>query len=268
MPALVFLGPSNFKTSSVISQIQIVIIHFALFLTRANSITLFVSIRSLTLFMNPTPLDTINHVFNTLAEYYGEFDWWPSDHPFEIMLGTILVQNTNWKNAQKALDSLGTDKTPQVIEEMPIEELAQKIRSSGYYNQKALKLKAMNAWFANYSYDLASVRQQPLAKLRQELLAVRGIGHETADAILVYAICKPSFVIDAYARRIFSRYGLDVPKSYEAFRKLVETAVPAETPRYAYYHGLMVDHGQAHCNPTPKCQDCPLSSTCQKIGIN
>lgn len=212
--------------------------------------------------------NTVTQVFETLASHYGEFDWWVNDDPYEIMLGTILVQNTNWKNAQKALDNLGIDKNPQAILSMPIEQLAEKIRSSGYYNQKALKLKAMNEWFRGYDYDLEKVRQQPLEELRKELLAVKGIGFETADAILVYAIGKPSFVIDAYARRIFSRFGLDVPKSYEAFRKLVEVAIPADTQRYAYYHGLMVDHGQVHCNPTPKCQGCPLDTNCKKIGIN
>lgn len=208
-------------------------------------------------------LKFIQDIFHALVRHYGEYIWWSNDNPYEIMLGSILVQNTNWKNADKALSNLAGNKTPQHIVAMSLEELAQTIRPSGYYNQKAIKLKAMTAWFANYHYDINKVRTQDKATLRKELLDVKGIGGETADVILVYAIGKPSFVIDAYTRRIFERNGLTVPKSYERFHDLMEQAIPLDTARYALYHGLIVDHGQTFCNPTPKCQNCPLNSTCQ-----
>ncbi|MGF1787066.1 endonuclease [Photobacterium swingsii] len=207
-------------------------------------------------------LTFIQSIFDTLVQHYGDYVWWPNDNPYEIMLGSILVQNTNWKNADKALSNLAANKTPQHIASMSLEELAQTIRPSGYYNQKAIKLKSMTTWFKGYQYDINKVRAQDKATLRKELLNVKGIGGETADVILVYAIGKPSFVIDAYTRRIFERNGLTVPKSYERFHDLMEQAIPLDTARYALYHGLMVDHGQAFCNPKPKCQHCPLRLTC------
>lgn len=206
--------------------------------------------------------ELILSVFDTLEQHYGYFDWWQRNDPYEIVLGAILVQNTNWKNAEKALINLGEQCNPRSVAEMDLDELAQKIRSSGYYNQKAIKLKAVTKWFSKYQYDMSVVRNQDKDQLRKELLEVKGIGGETADAILVYAIGKPSFVIDAYARRIFTRNGLDVPKSYEKFRALMENTIPLDTKRYGHYHGLLVDHGQQFCNPKPKCQDCPLNSTC------
>ncbi|MCK8080755.1 endonuclease [Vibrio sp. 1CM24A] len=206
--------------------------------------------------------DLILGVFNTLEQHYGDFDWWQREDPYEIVLGAILVQNTNWKNAEKALINLGDKCGPRSVAQMDLDDLAQKIRSSGYYNQKAIKLKAVTEWFSKYRYDISEVREQDKDQLRKELLEVKGIGGETADAILVYAIGKPSFVIDAYARRIFTRNGLDVPKSYEKFRALMESVIPLDTKRYGYYHGLLVEHGQQFCNPKPKCQDCPLNDSC------
>ncbi|CAH7110861.1 Endonuclease [Vibrio chagasii] len=206
--------------------------------------------------------ELILSVFDTLEQYYGYFDWWQRNDPYEIVLGAILVQNTNWKNAEKALINLGEKCNPRSVADIELDELAQKIRSSGYYNQKAIKLKAVTEWFSEYHYDMSVVREQDKEQLRKELLEVKGIGGETADAILVYAIGKPSFVIDAYARRIFTRNGLDVPKSYEKFRALMESVIPLDTKRYGYYHGLLVEHGQQFCNPKPKCQYCPLNSMC------
>lgn len=208
-------------------------------------------------------LHLIQAVFSTLESHYGYFDWWPDTPPYQTMLGTTLVQNTNWKNADKALKNLGgAANDPLLIEFLPLDELAQKIRPSGYFNQKAIKLKALTEWFKGYQYDIEQARAIELPALRKELLAIKGVGGETADAILVYAIGKPSFVIDAYARRIFERNGLEVPKNYEKFRLLVEQAIPADTKRYAFYHGLMVEHGQQFCNKPPKCTSCPLNTTC------
>jgi endonuclease-3 related protein len=209
----------------------------------------------------------IRGVFHSLEEHYGWFDWWPTSDPYQIMMGAILVQNTNWKNAEKALDNLGKTIAPQQVADMELATLAQAIRSSGYYNQKALKLKAMTQWFADYNYDIQAVRAKDTEVLRKQLLAVKGIGGETADAILVYAIGKASFVIDAYARRIFERNGLVVPKSYEKFRDLMEAVIPPNTKTYGYYHGLLVEHGQQFCHPKPKCEQCPLVDQCKGAFI-
>lgn len=209
----------------------------------------------------------IRGVFHSLEEHYGWFDWWPTSDPYQIMMGAILVQNTNWKNAEKALDNLGKTIAPQQVADMELDTLAQAIRSSGYYNQKAFKLKAMTQWFADYNYDIQAVRAQDTEVLRKQLLAVKGIGGETADAILVYAIGKASFVIDAYARRIFERNGLVVPKSYEKFHDLMEAVIPPNTKTYGYYHGLLVEHGQQFCHPKPKCEQCPLVAQCKGAFI-
>lgn len=211
------------------------------------------------------PSRLILEVFALLEQHYGWFHWWPSDDAYEIMLGAILVQNTNWRNADKALAGLAEDLQPDRVEAMPLEILAQRIRSSGYFNQKAQRIKALTDWFAGYGYDINQVRCCDQTQLREELLAIKGIGSETADVILVYAIGLPSFVIDTYTRRIFSRYGLAVPKGYESFQHLMQQALPADAERYAYYHGLMVEHGQQFCRKTPRCDSCPLQVNCHKI---
>jgi endonuclease-3 related protein len=208
------------------------------------------------------PKNVIQDVFSTLSQHYGEYIWWPDQDPFRVMLGAILVQNTNWKNAEKALNNLGYRATPKHIDSLELEVLAQTIRPSGYYNQKAQKLKALTQWYARYDFDITYVRQSETEVLRKQLLSIKGVGGETADVILVYAIGRPSFVIDAYTRRIFERIGLTLPKSYDGFKALMEQALPLDTRQYARYHGLMVDHGQAFCNPTPKCKDCPLKADC------
>lgn len=114
-------------------------------------------------------------LFSILEQHHGQFDWWPNPNAYEIMLGAVLVQNTNWRNAQKALDNLEQELAPESIASMELEQLAQKIRPSGYYNQKALKLKAVTEWFGTYQYDIALVRKCSIDKLRLELLAIKAL---------------------------------------------------------------------------------------------
>lgn len=210
---------------------------------------------------------SISQVFYQLEAYYGRFIWWPESDPYRVMIGAILVQNTNWRNAQKAIDNLGDDLAPIKISALDIDVLAQSIRPSGYYNQKALKIKALTQWYQGHDFEIETVRALGLNELRKELLSIKGVGGETADVILTYAVGKPSFVIDAYARRIFYRLGLSVPKSYEAFREMMQQALPANTEDYALYHGLMVEHGQRFCRPKPVCDDCPLQRVCQRVDV-
>ncbi|MGR5468550.1 endonuclease III domain-containing protein [Vibrio astriarenae] len=209
----------------------------------------------------------INDVFRQLEDHYGYFDWWPSDHPFEIMVGAILVQNTNWRNVDKALSNLPAPLSPQSLSEIELDDLAQLIRPSGYYNQKAIKLQALLKWFERYDYDHNALAAINMEALRYELLEIKGVGNETADVILTYALDKPSFVVDAYARRIFSRYGLDVPKNYDKFRLLADDTLKHQSAKYGYFHGLMVEHGQQFCNKKPKCDECPLRAKCQKLEV-
>jgi len=208
----------------------------------------------------------INSLFDALKAHYGYFDWWHKDKPYEVMLGALLVQNTKWQNAQKALDNLaqvvGTTLDAKKVSIIDEQQLAMLIRPSGYYNQKAQKLKALTAWFQGYNYDIKAARDNDKDTLRSELLAIKGIGGETADAILVYALHKPSFVIDTYTRRIFARNGLTVPKGYDDFRGMIEQALPLDSKLFAYYHGLMVEHAQQFCTKTPNCKGCPLQESC------
>lgn len=235
--------------------------------------------RKLSDFMNQTKTSSkqINQLFQILSEYYGDSilrngwqgtqSWWQANSAFELMVGSILVQNTNWRNVVSALRNFGENLNPEYVLSISNEELAQVIRPAGFQNQKAKKLKAFCEWFQVYHFDIEEVSQINTALLRKELLSINGVGNETADAILVYVLNKTSFVIDAYTRRIFSRFGFDVPKSYNDLQEMIATVIPCDIATYDYYHGLMVEHAKIFCNKKPKCDNCPLMDICKKIGI-
>ena len=216
----------------------------------------------------------INSIFNTLSDYYGvsilrkgwrgDLSWWQAESGFELMTGSILVQNTNWKNVDKALKNFNGNLSPQLVLSLSNEELAGTIRPAGFQNQKAKKLKALCEWFKKYDFNIEKASGVNKETLRKELLSVNGVGNETADAILVYVLGKNSFVIDAYTRRIFIRIGFDVPKKYDQFREMIEKAVPRNIFTYDYYHGLMVEHAKTYCTQTPGCEGCPLFKQCEK----
>ncbi len=221
--------------------------------------------------------ERINLIFDKLKKHFGDISkpvwgghrsWWPSEKPFDIMLGAILVQNTNWNNVDQALKALGAECSPQKILGLSTEELAALIRPAGFQNQKAAKLKALCSWIEQYGFSIDALANKTLPDLREELLSVHGVGKETADAVLLYALRKTSFVIDAYARRIFGRVGIEVPKHYEAFQAMIERAIPTDVPTYDAYHGLIVEHAKAFCRKNPLCSDCPLETICQKSGVS
>ncbi len=207
-------------------------------------------------------LELINTVFEQLKQYYGRFSWWQAGSAYEVMVGAVLTQNTNWKNVEIVLKNLEGRLSPEQIECMPDTELGDLIRPSGFYNQKRLRLKALTRWFKQYGYDIKNVRNIDKDTLRAELLAISGIGPETADSILVYAVGKPSFVIDVYTRRIFSRIGLEVPDHYELFQQMIVRALPENTEIFAYYHALLVEHAKRFCNTKPVCDGCPVQKQC------
>ncbi len=219
----------------------------------------------------------INQLFQILSEYYGDSilrngwqgnkSWWQANSAFELMVGSILVQNTNWRNVDSALRNFEENLNPEFVLSISNEELAQVIRPAGFQNQKAKKLKALCEWFQIYNFDTEEVSKKSTTDLRKELLSIKGVGNETADAILVYVLNKTSFVIDAYTRRIFTRFGFDVPKNYDSFQKMIEEALPCDIITYDYYHGLMVEHAKGFCNKTPKCEDCPLGKKCKKLEV-
>lgn len=213
----------------------------------------------------------INHekliiLFDFLLSYYGEQDWWPAETHYEMMVGAVLTQNTTWTNVVKALNNFNGGLSPNVIKEISTTELAEIIRPSGYFNQKAIKLKALNEWYERYDFNIEKVRSIDGDIMRQELLTVHGVGRETADSIMTYAVGKPYFIIDTYTRRLFQRVGFDVPARYDDFRKMIEEALPKDLYLYNELHALIVKHATVHCLKKPKCEGCPLATLKDQLG--
>ncbi|MDD4803302.1 MAG: endonuclease III domain-containing protein [Syntrophomonas sp.] len=206
-------------------------------------------------------------IYKTLLHIYGPQNWWPAQTPFEMMVGAILTQNTTWANVEKAINNFGKRLSPEFIASKDNDELAQIILPSGYYNQKALKLKALTQWYSKYDYDIKRARAQDSYLIRQELLAVKGIGYETADSILLYALNKPYFVVDTYTKRFLSRLGFNAPNKYEDLRLLIEANIPADINMYGEFHALIVRHAKCQCKKKPSCGVCSLESECKKLII-
>lgn len=209
--------------------------------------------------LSPTPLV---EVYRTLHARFGHRHWWPGETPFEIMVGAILTQNTAWRNVEKAVANLKREKVLSVagLRDLPLERLAELIRSSGYFNQKAIKLKALVAFLDHrYGGSIARMRKAPLERLRKELLAIHGVGPETADSILLYALDKPVFVVDAYTRRIFHRHHyFDTLPSYDEVQERFESELPRDLDLYNDFHAQIVAVGHHFCKPNPRCEGCPL----------
>ena len=204
-------------------------------------------------------------IYQRLHTVYGARHWWPADTPFEVMLGAILTQNAAWTNVEKALTNLKAANalTPRAILDTPQAGLARLIRPSGYFNQKAARLKRIAGFVIEHG-GIEALRALPVEVLRLRLLAINGVGPETADSILLYALNKPVFVIDAYTRRIFSRLGhVKGDETYEELRDLFERSLPArDTALYNEYHALIVEHAKQHCRVKPVCRSCPVSPDC------
>jgi endonuclease-3 related protein len=202
-------------------------------------------------------------LYDRLLARFGPQHWWPGDTPFEVMIGAILTQNTNWSNVEKALANLkGSGAfSPRGLLEMPPDRLAAHIRPSGYYNQKAGKLREFLAYFLDSSRgDASRMARRPTEPLRRELLSLRGIGPETADSILLYALGKPVFVVDTYTRRVLARHGACRPDaSYDELQRLFMDRLPPDAKLFNEFHALLVRVGKEHCHKRePRCQGCPL----------
>ena len=200
-------------------------------------------------------------IYETLLGHYGDLGWWPGA-PYEIMVGAVLVQNTAWANVDKALANFGSSLSPAYVESLPMDALIEKIRPSGFYVAKAACLKTVTAWFKQYGYSVQTVQKQPLASLRTELLAIKGIGHETADAILLYTFHFPTFVIDTYIRRFTGRLGLPVAADYHTLQVYYETGYHGDAETLGKYHILILEHGKKHCRKKPLCPGCPFTTSC------
>jgi len=201
-------------------------------------------------------------VYHLLYDRFGPLDWWPGESPFEVMAGAILTQNTAWKNVEKAIAALKREGmlSPEAIAKADIRKLKRLVRPSGYYNQKALKLKDYVRFFIReYGGSVKKMKEEDTAVLRRKLLDVRGVGPETADSILLYALDKPVFVVDAYTRRAFHRLGFLPGKAgYDKTQELFVKNLPLDVALYNEYHAQIVHLGKDFCKKKPRCHECPL----------
>ncbi|MEW6679565.1 MAG: endonuclease III domain-containing protein [bacterium] len=208
--------------------------------------------------------EILERIYEILYHKFGDMNWWPGETQFEIIIGAILTQNTAWKNVEKAIENLKKENLliPERINEIPEEKLANIIKPSGFYNQKAKKLKAfINFLFLRYNGSLEKLFEKGLFSLRKELLEISGIGNETVDSILLYAGNKPIFVVDAYTKRILVRHKIiDEKADYEDIQSIFMENLPKDVKLFNNYHALFVKLGKEVCKKTkPLCKGCPLN---------
>ncbi len=222
-------------------------------------------------------------VYKRLLACHGPQGWWPIVNPrtfeseyfmdaprgerdfFEIAMGAILTQNVSWSNAAKALSALKKRGvlSPDAISHIRLKTLAGLIRPAGYYNQKAKKIKNLVAWYGLHGYSYLALKREDLMELRKELLSVNGIGPETADSILLYALNRKVFVVDAYTRRIFSKLGLiRGDEKYHDIQGMIHAGFKGDLDEFKEYHALIVAHAKKFCKKEPSCPGCCFFKLC------
>ncbi len=216
-------------------------------------------------------MKSITEIYQTLLKTYGKQNWWPAETPFEVCVGAVLTQNTNWKNVEKAIENLKRENllTPDKIVTCPKAKLEKIIKPAGFFRQKAEYLKNLSKFIIK-SGGIKELKEIETQKLRSELLKIKGIGKETADSIILYAFEKPSFVVDTYTKRIFYRLNLisSEKESYGKVKERVEREIkPADENLKIYkeLHALIVEHAKTLCNKKiqiKKCNLCPLKKEC------
>jgi len=215
--------------------------------------------------------EALTEIYRLLYDAFGPQHWWPGETQFEIITGAILTQNTSWANVVKAITNLKSANclTPKKLRHFDTVQLAKLIRPAGYYNIKASRLKNFIDWlFDNYDGELSNLESIDTDRLRAELLAIKGIGRETADSILLYAFDRPVFVVDAYTARIVCRHGLIGPDAdYEQLRELFESNLPQDIQLFNEYHALLVRVGKEFCRPKARCALCPLDKLSHTLDI-
>ena len=208
------------------------------------------------------PADTLPLIYDALLAAFGHRHWWPAKTAFETMIGAILTQNVSWTNAARAIKNLEDAGMldPHLLAGAEAGDIARRIVPSRFYNQKAERVREFSrVYVEEFSADPAVMAAVETGTLRERLLAVRGLGKETVDSILLYACGKPVFVVDAYTRRIFSRYGLLPPDaSYDRIQRLFMENLPPDAALFNDYHAQVVFLGNTVCKKSPLCDRCPI----------
>ncbi len=210
---------------------------------------------------------TVPWHFDALAASYGPQEaWWPAESPFEVCIGALLVQNTAWEQAARAIANLKAAGAlaPAPLVGMPPDALEDLLRPSGTFRQKAQRLRGFCLHlFDRWDGELDAMLAQEAAPLRAELLSIWGIGEETADAIALFAAHRPAFIVDAYTSRIARRVGLIAENATRHdLRAVFIAALPPDADTMRAIHALLVTHAKTHCRPTPLCPGCPLAARC------
>jgi endonuclease-3 related protein len=217
----------------------------------------------------PKPIETeLLCLYRTLLDHFGPLNWWPADSPFEVVIGAILTQNTAWTNVELAIANLKEEQTlsPEKLSAIPLDQLEVLIKPSGFFRQKANRLQNLSRYLVTeWQSNLNDFCSGPLDKARERLLARPGIGPETADSILLYAAYRPSFVVDAYTRRIFERVGvLWGNETYAEVRQIFMQTLPEDVALYNEYHALIVQLAKTCCKKRkPLCNKCPICKLCR-----
>jgi endonuclease-3 related protein len=207
-------------------------------------------------------------IFTCLDKHFGPRQWWPAETPFEVIVGAILTQNTAWTNVEKAIANLKAAQalSPQALCRLAVADLEVLIRPAGFFRQKAVRLRQVTSVLVdNYAGSVDRLCAGPLDETRVRLLTLPGIGPETADSILLYAAHRPSFVVDAYTRRIFSRLGiLDGSEGYDGIRSRFMSELPHDVALFNEYHALIVTLAKECCRKRrPRCPRCPQRALCR-----
>lgn len=204
----------------------------------------------------------IKELYEKLFELFGPQDWWPADTPWEVAVGAILTQNTNWSNVEKAISNLKKQKilSPQKILNCEIRTLEEALKPSGYFRMKSIRLQNLAKWWIeNVKNNKPTALKKGIKFLRNSLLSVNGVGRETADSILLYSFDIPIFVVDAYTRRIASRhFQINYNIDYDELQKIFTENLPKEAKLFNEYHALIVRVGKEFCKKHKCSESCPL----------
>jgi len=206
-----------------------------------------------------------SELYRILRNEYGSMTWWHGTR-LEVIIGAILTQNTSWNNVERALDNLDRANALDLskIAGMRIEMLEKLIRPSGFYRQKAERLRHILSYILENYESIENFLGKDTPGLRNELLSLKGIGNETADSILLYAASKPVFVIDAYTKRITSRVcGIGEGMTYTELQNYISDRIPKRLSLYKDFHAQLVEHAKKYCRKKPLCGECPVASNCR-----